>query len=175
MTRRRKARKAKPMAADMAMLEIENPYWSPSAPEQHRRVMAARALRDDPIGQMHSRHQLTEPQYMAGRQVQADYERSGQGRIPGQDTSREPVQGGPLHRTAVTDAQMAARDRLERWKATLGQDGWRLCAAVLIDKRTVREATLHLYQEASPAKVTYAGHRLRECLDALAKRMGLVT
>ena len=177
MTRRRKTKgKAKmALAADIGMLEVDNPGYEAGHPGSIRRVVVPRSLRDDPLGQMHDRAQITEPQYRAGRQVQADYELSGQGRIAGQDTTREPVDGGGYLRMPVTDSQIAAGRRLDRWRSTLGESGWAVCSAVLIDKRTVREMTQLYYGEASPANLKYAGRRFRECLDILAKRMGLVT
>ena len=178
------------LAPDTALREVDNPYFGPTSPAEHRRILAVANLRNDPLGQMYHRGQLGPivigaddkseafARYRAGRLWQADYEAAGIGRIKSQDTTIEPVDGGggaSHQRFGVTDRQVQAMRRLRHWQKLLGSDGWRLTVTVLGDKRSVREATQVLYGEASKAKMTYAGHRFRECLDALAELMGLTT
>jgi len=162
------------LMAETGLIEIDNPYWGSNSPIEHRRVVAVRSLRDDALGQMHDRHQISEPQYRAGRSWQGEYEASGIGRIKAQDTTQEPVDGSRRVASGITDRQQRAMKRLARWKSTLGPSGWQLTSMILGDKRSTREATLTIYGEASPANLKFVGRRFRECLDELARDLGLV-
>lgn len=183
MTRRRKRKEAQVTEAVQALpapvLVVDNPEYQPGNPDSIRYVAAPRQLRDDPLGQMHDRRQIEEHQYRAGRQFQDDWEVSGRsGRMTGMDTTQEPVDGGraPSSRLGVTDRGMAAAQRLRAYEAVLGTYGWKLAKLVLVDKRTLREATQVLHVDATrPAHLTFVGHRFRECLNTLAEMMGLAS
>lgn len=179
MTRKRRKRKdTQPLMLNTGLVEVANPYYGPASPQEHRVIVAIRTLRDDPLGQMHDRHQVSEHQYRAGRQIQSDWELSGRdGRLKAQDTTQEPVDGGraPSSRLGTTDAGMAASRRLDSYAGLLGAAGWQLLKLVLIDKRTLRECAQVMHVTASAANLKYVGRRFRECLDDVAVKMGLST
>lgn len=137
------------------------------------RVAAVRTLRDDPLGLMHSRKQVGEAQYAAGRRYQATREAQGIGRSRSPGDIREHVDGGRIASDGITDDMVVAGKRIAAWRSRIGDDGYWLLEAVLIEKRSIRE-----YADASPmmsgkAATTFYGHRFRECLSTLAKLMGL--
>lgn len=138
------------------------------------RVRVERALRDDPLGQMHARRQISDAQYRAGREWQRYAEAAGTPLRSSGDL-QEPVDGSPRHRAGVTDAQLRAIRRRELWRDMLGGKGFLLCDAVLEDKASIREASMLLWYEDNPPMVRYVGRRFRECLDALAADLGLTT
>ena len=166
---------------NIGSIEVDNPFYHPDASE-HRRIRAVRTLRDDPLGQMHDRRQINEAQYQAGREWQRNYERARIGYIQGPATQREagtealryaePVWGSRKLPAGVTDAQMAAYDKLKAWKAALGSDGYWLIHTVLANKRSLREAANMKHVYVNEATLKYVGRRFRESLDCLARVMG---
>jgi len=70
-----------PAGPDTAAAVIDDPYGPPSdapatghlgewTPAPRPRIVVVRSYRHDPLGRMHARHQLTEPEYRAGRAYQ---------------------------------------------------------------------------------------------------------
>lgn len=140
----------------------------------HPMIPAERNLRDDALGQMHDRRQISEAQYAAGRRWQLDWEAAG-ARIKSSGDLQEPVDGGGFLAKGITDRQMKAHDRLKAYAAALGPDGHGIVTLVLADKLSLREVANRRHIIVSKATMTYVGHRFRECLDALAKCMGLAS
>lgn len=135
------------------------------------KVRTERALRDDPLGQMHQRRQIGESQYAAGRRFQATWEAAGTPlRSPGD--IREHVDGGRGASDGITDQRMAAGKELASWRSILGRDGYSLVEAVLIDKHTIREIADAGAMVPGKAATTFMGHLFRRQLSALAKAMG---
>lgn len=136
------------------------------------RVRVARALRDDPLGQMHQRKQIGEAQYQAGREFQRTWEAAGSPLRSSGDI-REHVDGGKGASDGITDTRMAAGKKLALWRSILGRDGYSLVESVLIDKRNIREVADTGAMMPGKAATTFTGHLFRRQLSALAKAMGL--
>lgn len=136
------------------------------------RVSVARVLRDDPIGQMHSRRQITDTQYHAAREYQETREAMGIGTGRSPSNLVEHVDGGQIASDGITDRQLRASKRIEAWRVRLGDAGYRLIEAVLIHKRTIREIADASPMMSGKAATTFYGHMFRQQLDVLAKAMG---
>ena len=167
--------KAKPMlqTALMREVEIENPYYAPSAPAEQRRVKAWQSLRDDPLGLMHHRKQISESQYRAGRAWQALWAASEVGGIKVLDLTQTPVDASPRGFTGISDRQRDAMRDLAKLKTQLGDHGSRLVEAVLVNKRSIREIADTGGNIPTRYNTAFYGHRFRECLDTIAKWLGL--
>lgn len=135
------------------------------------RVRTERALRDDPLGQMHQRRQIGESQYAAGREFQRAWEAAGSPLRSSGDI-REHVDGGQIAADGITDARMAAGKLLASWRSLLGRDGYKLVEAVLIDKHTIRQIADAGSMMPGKAATTFMGHLFRRQLSLLAKAMG---
>lgn len=135
------------------------------------RVRTERALRDDPLGQMHQRRQIGESQYAAGREFQRAWEAAGTPLRSSGDI-REHVDGGKGASDGITDQRMAAGKLLAQWRIILGRDGYALVQSVLIDKHTIREVADAGSMMPGKAATTYYGHAFRQQLSALARAMG---
>lgn len=169
----RTKRKAKSMA-DGATILVENPLAGPTSPLEHKFVKVDRAFKDDPLGQMHGRGQISELQYLAARQFQRFYEQAGSSyQSPGD--IREFVDSGSRIPTGITDRQMQARDMLCGWEVALGKRQYRLLEMVLADKLTLWGATSRLFPNGGNPRRTFVGHWFRDGLTLLAKLMGLAT
>ena len=186
-------RKAKPMqtatalSADTAPMMVPDPgedaRYRRIAASRHKDgvtsfreplVQATRALRDDPLGQMHARRQIGEAQYRAGREWQRVHEQAGVGRLRSSGDIREPVDGGQIANDGITDMQLAAMKKLAAWERRLGTAGNRIVVAVLAHKRSIRDVADTSGLMPGKAATTFMGHRFRECLSTLAKAMGYV-
>lgn len=137
-------------------------------------VTVDRALRDDPLGQMHDRHQVTEPQYQAGRRWQALYEAAG-AQVKSSGFLQEPVDGSGAAKQGVTDRQMRAHRSLAAYAVQLGPHGNQIVHWVLADKLSLLEVANRRHGTISRATMVYVGRRWRECLDTLAVCMGLAS
>lgn len=135
------------------------------------RVRTGRALRDDPLGQMHQRRQIGESQYAAGREFQRAWEAAGSPLRSSGDI-REHVDGGRGASDGITDARMAAGKLLAEWRRILGRDGYSLVERVLIDKHTIRQIADAGSMMPGKAATTFMGHLFRRHLSLLAKAMG---
>lgn len=137
------------------------------------RISARVALRDDPLGQMYARKQIGASLYRAGRTYQAAREAMGIGSGRSPSDLREHVDGGQIATDGITDAKVAAAKRIAAWRLLLGEDGYRLVEAVLIDKRSIRQVADASRMMSGKAATTFYGHLFRRQLSALAKAMGL--
>lgn len=162
----------KMQAAVIPIMQVDNPAEYAER-VVHPKVTVQRALRDDPLGNMHQRRQVSESQYAAGRQFQAAAETISIGHVRSIDTTQEPVDGSPPVRMIVTSRYRSAMDLRTRWRDAVGRPGFLLLETILIDKLTQREAAQRIYRNTSKATITYVGHRFRECLDEVARSLGL--
>jgi hypothetical protein len=110
------------------------PSWSPPS----RPLMTViRALRDDPIGRMHSRHQIDQAQYQAARAYQELVDTSTIGAVQSVDLSRTPV-SGVMASDPLTPGRQRAMARLrvaeQRVANRFGLEGLGLTRAVLSDR-----------------------------------------
>lgn len=135
------------------------------------RIRVERSLRDDPLGQMHARKQITHVQYRAGREWQRYAEMAGTSlRSPGY--IEEPVDGSPHHRDGVTEAQKRATKQRAVWRDMLGGKPYCLLEAVLIDKSPLKTAGMLLYPDSA---FRYVGWQFRVSLDQVGRDLGLLT
>lgn len=157
-----------PFNADLAEVEVDNPL----ALDRGERIVAIRSIRGDPLGRLHSHHQIDEAQYRGGRAFQNDWERAERG-PQAIDPTREYVDGTGT-REPVTESQRQAVLRLNRIERELGTDGAALVHDVLVlglsmdqigQRRAVRTQRWN----------DYFARRFRECLDRLALIYGFAT
>lgn len=154
--------------ADVVEVEIDNPL----ALERGEKITALRSVRGDPLGRLHSHHQINEAQYRGGRAFQSDWERAERG-PQAVDPTREYVDG-VRGREAVTESQRQAVLRLNRIERELGTDGTALVHDVLILGLTMEE----IGQRRAVRSQRWNGYfskRLQECLDRLALSYGFAT
>jgi hypothetical protein len=157
-----------PLNLEVEEVEVDNPL----ALDPGEKIVALRSVRNDPLGRLHSHHQIDEAQYRGGRAFQSDWERAERG-PQAIDPTREYVDG-VLTRDVVTESQRQAVLRLNRIEHELGTDGTALVHDVLVlgltmdqigQRRAVRSQRWN----------EYFSRRFRECLDRLALIYGFAT
>ena len=157
-----------PLNAEVMEAEVDNPL----ALESDEKIVAMRSIRNDPLGRLHSHHQIDEAQYRGGRAYQSDWERAERG-PQAMDPTREFVDG-TRSREPLTERQRQAVLRLNRVERELGTDGAALVHDVLVlgltmdqigQRRAVRTQRWN----------DYFARRFRECLDRLALVYGFAT
>jgi uncharacterized protein DUF6456 len=157
-----------PRHAEVATVEVDNPL----ALEPGEKIVAVRSIRNDPLGRLHSHHQIDEAQYQGGRAFQHDWERAERG-PRAVDPTREYVDGGQM-REPITEGQRKAVLRLNRAVRELGADGSALVHDVLVHGLTMEQVGqrrgLH-----SKRWNDYFSRRFQECLDRLALIYGFAT
>lgn len=157
-----------PFNADVADVEVDNPL----ALDPGEKIMAIRSVRSDPLGRLHSHHQIDEAQYRGGRAFQNDWERAERG-PKAVDTTREYVDGTST-REPLTESQRQAVLRLNRVERELGTDG-----AALVHDVLVLGLTMDQIGERRAVRTQrwndYFARRFRECLDRLALIYGFAT
>lgn len=157
-----------PRNAEVASVEIDNPL----ALEPGEKIVALRSTRNDPLGRLHSHHQIDEAQYQGGRAFQSDWEKAERG-PRAVDPTREYVDGGQ-RREPITESQRKAVLRLNRAERELGADGSALVHEVLIQGMTMEQFGQRRGLSTQRSK-DYFSRRLRECLDRLALIYGFAT
>lgn len=157
-----------PFNAEWAEVEVDNPL----ALDPDEKIVAMRSIRNDPLGRLHSHHQIDEAQYRGGRAYQSDWERAERG-PQGMDPTREYVDG-TRSREPVTESQRQAVLRLNRVERELGTDG-----AALVHDVLVLGLTMDQIGERRAVRTQrwndYFARRFRECLDRLALVYGFAT
>ncbi|OKO86606.1 hypothetical protein AC629_16145 [Bradyrhizobium sp. NAS80.1] len=157
-----------PFNAEMVEVEVDNPL----ALDPGEKIVAIRSIRSDPLGRLHSHHQIDEAQYRGGRAYQNDWERAERG-PQAMDPTREYVDGART-REPVTESQRQAVLRLNRVERELGTDGAALVHDVLVLGLTMdqigqrRDVRTQRWND-------YFARRFRECLDRLALIYGFAT
>jgi hypothetical protein len=150
-----------PLNAEVAAVEVDDPL----ALEPGEKIVTLRSLRNDPLGRLHSHHQLDEAQYQGGRAFQDDWERAERG-PQAVDPTREYVDGG-RPREPITERQRKAVLRLNRAERELGADGSALVHEVLVLGLTMEQVGQRRALRGQ-RWIDYFARRLRECLDRLA-------
>jgi len=154
--------------AEVATVEVDNPL----ALDPGDKIVVLRSIRNDPLGRLHSHHQIDEAQYQAGRAFQSDWEKAERG-PRAVDPTREYVDGGQS-REPITEGQRKAVLRLNRAERELGADGSAIVHNVLVHGMTMQ-------QIGEPRGLTtqrwkdYFARRFCECLDCLALLYGFAT
>jgi hypothetical protein len=131
-----------------------------------------RSIRNDPLGRLHSHHQIDEAQYQGGRAFQDDWEKAERG-PQAVDPSREYVDASPA-RVPITERQRKAVLRLNRVERELGADGAALVHEVLILGMTMEQVGERRALRGQ-RWMDYFSKRFRECLDRLALIYGFAT
>jgi hypothetical protein len=150
------------------------PAWSPPS---RPTMTVIRALRDDPVGRMHSRHQIDEAQYKAARAFQQAADEATIGSVRSVDLGKTKVSGG-LPREPLTENRRRAMARLrvaeQRVANRFGLEGLGLTRAVLGDRQSV-EQTARARGASSPREVSFWTGLFRRCLDVLAAAFGFAS
>ena len=154
--------------ADVAAVEVDDPLGL----DPGDKIVTLRSLRNDPLGRMHSHHQIDEAQYQGGRAFQNDWEKAERG-PQAVDPSREYVDGGQF-REPITEGQRKAVLRLNRVERELGADGSALVHEILILGMTMEQIGQRRAVRGQ-RWLDYFARRLRECLDRLAQVYGFAT
>ena len=157
-----------PRNADVAAVEVDDPLGL----DPGDKIVTLRSLRNDPLGRMHSHHQIDEAQYQGGRAFQNDWEKAERG-PQAVDPSREYVDGGQF-REPITEGQRKAVLRLNRVERELGADGSALVHEILILGMTMEQISQRRGVRGQRG-LDYFARRLRECLDRLALIYGFAT
>jgi hypothetical protein len=157
-----------PFNAEVAEVEVDNPL----ALDPGEKIVALRSTRGDPLGRLHSHHQIDDVQYQGGRAFQGDWERAERG-PQAVDPSREYVDGA-RSREPVTESQRQAVLRLNRIERALGTDGAALVHDVLVLGLTMEQIGQRRAVRSQRWK-DYFAKRFQECLDRLALVYGFAS
>ena len=157
-----------PRNAEVAAVEVDNPL----ALDPGDKIVALRSLRNDPLGRLHSHHQIDEAQYQGGRAFQSDWEKAERG-PRAVDPSRDYVDGGQM-REPITEGQRKAVLRLNRAERELGADGSALVHNVLVRGMTMDQIGQRRGLVTQRWR-DYFSRRFCECLDRLALIYGFAT
>jgi len=157
-----------PFNAELVEVEIDNPL----ALDLDEKIVAMRSIRNDPLGRLHSHHQIDEAQYRGGRAYQNDWEKAERG-PQAMDPTREYVDGARC-REPVTESQRQAVLRLNRVERELGTDGAALVHDVLVLGLTMEQIGQRRAVRTQRWN-DYFARRFRECLDRLALVYGFAT
>jgi len=126
------------LSSDFATLEPNaHPKGAPEwMPPQRPTVIVAQSIRNDPLGQMFARHQITPVRYMAGRGYQELHVLAFTGRLASADPSRPYIQGSGFA-DLLTDQQRNAARRLRMIDSAvleyIGNVGLYITRSVLIE------------------------------------------
>jgi hypothetical protein len=154
--------------AEVAAVEVDDPL----ALEPGDKIVTLRSIRNDPLGRLHSHHQVDEAQYRGGRAFQDDWEKAERG-PQAVDPGREYVDGGQV-REPITERQRKAVLRLNRVERELGADGSALVHQVLVLGLTMEQIGQRRGL-SSQRWIDYFARRFYECLDRLALIYGFAT
>ena len=157
-----------PLNAQVAAVEIDDPM----ALEPGEKIVALRSIRNDPLGRLHSHHQIDEAQFRGGRAFQDDWEKAERG-PRAVDPTREYVDGGQA-REPITERQRRAVLRLNRIERELGADGIMLVHEVLVQGLTMEQIGQRRGLRGQ-RWMDYFAKRFRECLDRLALIYGFAS
>jgi hypothetical protein len=157
-----------PFNAQVVSVRIDDPF----ALQPGEKIAAIRSIRNDPLGRLHSHHQLDDTQYKAGRTFQNDWERAERG-PQAIDPAREHVDGAQ-GREPITEGQRQAVLRLNRAERELGADGAAIVHDVLVQGLTMEQVGQKRGLQSQRWN-DYFARRFRECLDRLALVYGLAT
>lgn len=157
-----------PRNAEVAVVEVDDPL----ALEVGEKITVLRSIRNDPLGRLHSHHQIDEAQFRGGRAFQDDWEKAERG-PRALDTTREYVDGTGI-REPITERQRRAVLRLNRIARELGTDGILLVHEMLVQGLTMEQVASRRGLRGQRWR-DYFSKRVRECLDRLALIYGFAT
>ena len=146
-------------------------------PPRRPTMTVIRALRDDPVGRMHSRRQIDEAQFKGARAYQQVIDQAQLGTLRSTDLTKTRVSGG-LQPDPLPDRRRKAMERLraveQRLAYRYGAEGLGLTRAVLCGCLSV-EATARQRGAETDREVWFWSCLFRKCLDVLAAAFGFST
>lgn len=157
-----------PLNAQVVSVEVDDPLGL----EPGDKIVALRSIRNDPLGRLHSHHQIDDVQYRGGRAFQNDWERAERG-PQAVDPTREYVDGAQM-REPITEGQRRAVLRLNRAERELGADGSALVHDILVQGMSMEQVGQRRGLRSQRWN-DYFSRRFRECLDRLALIYGFAT
>jgi hypothetical protein len=149
-----------------APIEVENPL------NPGQKLILFRNLRDDPLGRMQDRKQISEAQYLAGRRWQRAYETAEISGARAIDPTKEAVDGGQIAQATITDDQAKAFALLASASRQLGMIGESLVRDVLARGLSLKDVAKARGFDGSQRATDYYARLFRDCLDTLAKEFG---
>jgi hypothetical protein len=180
-----KRRKDKQMRAaieesEVGLVEVPNPLRI-RVPDLKRvgvefryvedRISAPRTLRDDQLGRLHHRRQVSEAQYAAGRHWQRLFDQAAIGRIRSSGDLRDPVDGSPRYPDPLTDRQQQAMKALGQLDGLLGELGSAVVRAILAENMNYTQVARQ-WGDGSRASTEHIGWLFRWYMSRLAARLG---
>jgi hypothetical protein len=150
-------------AGEYAAIEVDDPY------EAGGKIVTTRQLRNDPLARLHTRSQIDEAQYCAGREYQRIWERTECG-ARAIDPTKEKVDGGMLPE-ALKASRMAAFDKLADADKELGKQASRIIYDVLVRGLTI-ELLIAERGLSGQWQMRIYGKKFRDGLDRLARHFG---
>ncbi|MBN8957646.1 MAG: hypothetical protein J0H17_13915 [Rhizobiales bacterium] len=159
-------RRAVAEAPDLRMTMVESPVSG-------RREPALKSLRDDPLGRMAKRGQISVAQEEAGRLWQGYFEAAEIGGARAIDTTKESVDGGRLGEP-FTDEQRRAVRKLAEARTWLGEVHHRLVERVLGHRMFLYQVAAldGMNPESRSDDMRYLSRTLKAALDVLAEKFG---
>ena len=152
---------------EVASVVVDDPYATRSG----EKITVLRQLRSDPLARLHSRKQIDEAQFRAGRAFQRDWETAERG-VRALDPTRERVDGGKRSEP-LFERQARARKRLVALEGVLGRTMHCVTHAVLVDGIGMETLGQRLFSREGEASAKYYGRLFRDALDVLAVEYGL--
>lgn len=134
-------------------------------------ITVTASLRDDPLGRLHARRQITDCQHATGHYVQNLFELSAIGSIQAMDPGKEAVDGRGAFVEPITDSQRRAVLRLQEARQCLGARGYALVRAILSDRLFIEQIAAS-QGLTSDSERKFLGRRFREALEELAYEFG---
>lgn len=151
-------------AGQYAAIDVDDPI------ETGAKLTVLRQLRGDPLARLHAHGRVDEPQYLAARAYQRDWEIAERG-ARAIDFTREAVDGG-LPPEPLTDGQAKARVRLVAIERALGRKMQTVVRGVLIDGQTFEAMAVRAFGRFGEAWSRYYGKLFHDALDVLAEEYG---
>lgn len=151
-----------------APIAVDNPH------DVNQKIIVFRKLRDDPLASMHSRGEISEAQFLAGRKWQEYYELLELSGAKGIDTTRDAVDGGQIARSSVTDAQAAAMAKLAGAAKALGMIAESVVRMVLVQGMTAGQVSAAMGFAGDRRKRHYS-MMFQDALTVLAIQFGYLT
>lgn len=155
----------KPYGARLTTRRVADPF------EAGKHVVATASIRDDPLGRLHARRQVTESQYAAGHYLQAMFELAESGSVQAMDPCKPAVDGRGQFVEPLTDSHVRAVKRLSEARKELGAAGYQLVFDVIGSRMFIEQCATTRGLRGKHAQ-EYLGKRFRECLDTIAQLYG---
>jgi hypothetical protein len=150
-------------AGQYAPVEVDDPF------EPGAKIVVLRQLRSDPLARLHSRDQIDDAQFLAGREYQISWERVACG-ARAIDPSKEKVDGGLLYEP-FSEARREASLKLADADRHLGQEITSILRDMLI-RGLILEDVLIERGLIGAWQMRVYGKKFRDALNTLAKLWG---